>query len=85
MWYVYVIQSVDHDFLYVGHTNDVHRRLGEHNEGKNRSTRVYAPFYIAAYLAVPSEAKAVELEKYFKKGSGKAVLIKHILSPVRRG
>ena len=81
MWFVYFLQSIKFDYLYVGHTNDPDKRLNEHNQGLNRSTKHYAPFFIAAYVAVTSEAKAVELEKYFKSGSGKAVLKKHIVSP----
>jgi hypothetical protein len=33
-----------------------------------------------AYVAVPTVRKAKELEKYFKTGSGKAVLKKRILT-----
>ncbi|MEX2235401.1 MAG: GIY-YIG nuclease family protein [Cyclobacteriaceae bacterium] len=74
MWFVYFLQSIDQTFLYIGHTDNLERRLREHNEGLNRSTKHYAPFIITAYVAVRGEAKAVELEKYFKTGSGKAVL-----------
>jgi hypothetical protein len=35
---------------------------------------------LVAYVAVRSERKARELEKYFKTGSGKAVLKKRILT-----
>ena len=79
MWYVYFLLSVNFNFLYVGHKNDVSRRLEEHNEGLNQSTKRYAPFILAGYIAVPAEARAIELEKYFKVGSGKAILRKRIL------
>ena len=54
-------------------------RLEQHNEGLNQSTKHYRPFERAGYVAVPSEARAIELERYFKTGSGKAVLKKRIL------
>jgi putative endonuclease len=82
MWFVYVLKSVNKSFIYIGYTSDLERRLSEHNSGNNQSTRHYAPFVVDAYVAVGSESKARELEKYFKTGSGKAVLKKRILSCV---
>lgn len=80
MWFVYFLQSINYDFLYIGHTNDVNRRLREHDEGLNKATRPYAPFRIRGYVAVPTETQAIALEHYFKTGSGKAVLKKRILA-----
>ena len=37
------------------------------------------PLTIEAYVAVKDKSRAIELEKYFKTGSGKAVLLKRIL------
>jgi putative endonuclease len=79
MWFVYVLKSISHPFIYIGSTNDLERRLSEHNAGLTQSTKHYVPFEIEAFVAVKTEAKARELEKYFKTGSGKAVLKKRIL------
>ena len=79
MWFVYIIKSISMEFLYVGSTNDLDRRILEHNEGKVQSTKHYAPFELEAYIAVKTEKKARELEKYLKVGSGKAILKKRIL------
>jgi predicted GIY-YIG superfamily endonuclease len=79
MWYVYALQSVNANFLYVGHSHDVDKRVREHNEGLNQSTKHYAPFVLATYVAVRTEEKAIELEKYFKTGSGKAILKKRFV------
>ena len=80
MWYVYFLQSLSESYLYIGHTSDLKQRLKHHNEGLNQSTKHYAPFFIEAYVAVRSKERAIELEKYFKTGSGKAILRKRILS-----
>jgi putative endonuclease len=80
MWYVYVLESLsEKDFYYVGSTNNVERRLEEHNAGMSQSTKHYIPFSIAFYVAVKTESHARELEQYFKTGSGKAVWKKRFI------
>ncbi len=80
MWYVYVIRSIESSYQYIGSTNNVEKRLDEHNRGETKSTKPYMPLILEAYVAVRTEAKARELEKYFKTGSGKAILKKRILT-----
>ena len=80
MWYVYVLKSVNHPFIYIGFTRNVEQRLEVHSGGLNQSTRHCAPYILEAYIAVRTEAKAIELERYFKKGSGKSVLKKRIMT-----
>jgi len=79
MWYVYVIKSLAHEFMYIGSTNDVERRLEEHNAGLSLSTKAYRPYTLLTYVAVQTEPQARRLEKYFKTGSGKSVLVNRIL------
>jgi len=79
MWYVYILRSIIDKNLYVGSTNNIRRRLIEHNSGKVDSTKSRMPFSLEAYIAVKDQAKAIELEQYFKTGSGRALLQKRIL------
>ena len=79
MWFVYVIKSQKSDFRYVGYTYKLEKRLSEHNDGLNQSTKSFAPYVLEAYVAVETEEKAKKLERYFKTGSGKAILYKRIL------
>jgi len=76
MWYVYVLKSRKSVWIYIGSTGNLRTRLEDHNNGKVQSTKHYAPFELEAYIAVQTENKARELEKYFKTGSGKATLKK---------
>ncbi len=80
MWYVYIIKSINSNFIYTGSTNNLKRRIEEHNLGISQSTSPYKPFTLEAYVAVKTEQKARSLEKYFKTGSGKAILKKRILT-----
>jgi putative endonuclease len=79
MWYVYVLRSSIDNNLYVGSTNDIKRRLDEHNSGKVDSTKARLPLSLEAYFAVHDQSGAIALEKYLKTGSGKAFLNKRIL------
>ncbi len=79
MWYVYALENPKKNFIYIGHSNDLKRRLKEHSDGNTQSTKAYLPLILSAYVAVTSEQKAKRLEKYFKTGSGKTILKKRIL------
>lgn len=79
MWFVYILQSLSTPFIYIGSTNDLSRRLASHNSKEVTSTKAYAPYKLLSYVAVESKSHAMKLEKYFKTGSGKAVLYKRIL------
>lgn len=73
-FYVYVLQSVHHDFIYVGITHDLKRRFHEHNTGLNTSTKPYLPYRLIHYEAYLNEQDANRREKYFKTTKGKVTL-----------
>ena len=79
MWFVYILRSLKDKKLYIGSTDDLRRRLTEHNSAEVDSTKYRIPFTLEAYVAVRDKARAIELEQYFKTGSGKAILEKRIL------
>ncbi|HOV12212.1 MAG TPA: GIY-YIG nuclease family protein [Bacteroidales bacterium] len=76
---VYAIKSISHDYIYVGMTNNIVRRIDEHNMGRNRSTKAYIPFELIYSESHSSRENARKREKYFKSGSGKKWLKKLIL------
>lgn len=79
-WFVYILVNKTKGFIYIGSTNHLNRRLSEHNAGLVQSTKAFRPLELATYIALDSEKKARGLEKYFKTGSGKAILKKRILT-----
>ena len=79
MWYVYCLENKSKNYRYIGISSNLRRRLTEHNDGQSKATKPYIPLSLSAYIAVGSRVKARNLEKYFKSGSGKAILIKRIL------
>jgi putative endonuclease len=85
MWYVYILRSKADGKYYVGSTDDLRRRLQEHESGQSQSTKSRRPLELEAYIAVREGSTARALEKYLKTGSGIATLRKRILtSEVRR-
>ncbi len=64
--------QLNNDDVNVGSTNDLRRRFNSHANGEVFSTKGYLPVTLKSYVAVETEKKARELEKYFKSGSGKA-------------
>lgn len=73
-YFTYVLKSKKDDNLYIGYTNNIEKRIEEHNKGLVSSTRNRRPFKIVYYEACLSKQKAIEREKYFKTGFGKAFL-----------
>jgi len=76
-FFVYAINSLSHDWVDVGMTNNLARRIQEHNKGQNRSTKPYVPFELIYSESHSSREIARKREKYFKSGSGKKWLKKH--------
>ena len=79
-WFVYFLKSGVKDWVYVGSTGKLEKRILAHQNGDVQSTKAYRPLTPVAYVAVATARKARELEKYFKTGSGKAILRKRILT-----
>ncbi len=57
MHYVYILISKKDGKFYTGSTNDLKRRLDEHNGGKVESTRRRKPFKIIYYEVYPVKSK----------------------------
>ena len=74
MFYVYAISSCVRPYIYVGQTNNVERRVIEHNKGENRSTKAYKPFQLILKEEYETRTEAREREKYLKSGVGKEYL-----------
>ena len=74
MYYTYVILSTKDGHLYTGSTNDLRKRLMEHNSGKVFSTKNRSPFELIYYEACMNEQDARSREKYLKTGMGKRYL-----------
>jgi putative endonuclease len=66
MYYVYILKSLKDKKLYIGSTNDLRKRIREHNEGRVESTKNRRPMTLPYYEAYKSEKDAREREKQLK-------------------
>ena len=74
MYYVYAISSNERNYIYVGLTDNLERRLSEHNSGRNKTTQPYLPFTLIHFEEYNTRTEAREKEKYYKSGIGKEKL-----------
>ncbi|HRI45122.1 MAG TPA: GIY-YIG nuclease family protein [Fimbriimonadaceae bacterium] len=66
MWTVYVLQSESSGRFYVGHTDDLARRVPEHNNGQTKSTRNRGPWNIFHTETFDSKSQAYARERQIK-------------------
>ncbi len=71
---VYVLRSIVDHKRYIGYTNNLERRLKEHNSGHTKSTKLRAPFVVSYEETVSSVIEARAREKYFKTSAGRRFL-----------
>jgi putative endonuclease len=76
MFCVYVLKSEKDGGMYIGKTNDLKRRLAEHNSGQTQSTKSRRPFILLEYVECKTEGEAIILEKEYKKGYKREALKK---------
>ncbi len=73
-FYIYALVSHRDNRIYVGMSQDVLRRLNEHNKGKVKSTKPFAPWDLFFSEEAGNAIQARALEKYYKSASGKRKL-----------
>jgi putative endonuclease len=74
MFHVYAISSEVRDYIYIGLTSDLNKRISEHNSGKNKTTRPYRPFTLIHSESFSTRDEARTREIQLKTGSGREYL-----------
>lgn len=75
-YYVYILRSLKDGKLYIGHTNDLRRRIAEHNKGNNFSTKGRLPLILIHYEAFRNQDDSQLRERFFKSGWGRQFIQK---------
>lgn len=77
-YFVYLLKSVEEHWHYVGLTNNLERRLKQHNGLKVRSTKAHAPYKLIYYKSFKNRDDARDYEKFLKVRSNKEKLLKDL-------
>ncbi|HEX9975067.1 MAG TPA: GIY-YIG nuclease family protein [bacterium] len=69
-YWIYVLQ-IDDGRKYVGHTNNLERRLHEHQQGRSPFTRKHQTKQLLYYETFHNRSDAMKREKFLKTGKGR--------------
>lgn len=64
--YLYILESEINKSLYIGQSNNVEKRLEEHNNGYNKSTKSKRPWRLIFSLVLVDRSEAIKLERKLK-------------------
>jgi putative endonuclease len=73
-YYVYILYSSKDGNLYIGLSQNLKKRIYNHNIGLNKSTRYRRPLKLIYVEAFFNKEDAKNREKFFKTGRGREVL-----------
>jgi putative endonuclease len=78
MYFVYVIRSQTVGKLYIGHTQDLEKRLKEHNDpdcfSSKYTKRVPGPWFLVYSESYATRSEAFRRERWLKTGRGREFL-----------
>ena len=82
MYFVYILQSKKDGKHYIGFTDNLNRRLKQHNKGSKAtpSTRNRGPFHLVYCEQTENRKTARQRERYLKSGAGRE-FIKNVTPP----
>ncbi|MHC4658992.1 MAG: GIY-YIG nuclease family protein [Planctomycetota bacterium] len=71
MYYIYIVQSLKTGKLYIGHTDNLTRRVEEHNTRRGgKYTQQNGPWRLAYSECYPDRRSAMRREMYLKSTRG---------------
>src|SRR3990167_957049 len=73
-FYIYVLESVKDGNRYIGYTADFKKRVKEHEDGKNFSTKFRVPFRLIYFEGCLDQSDAKRRERYLKTTQGRRFL-----------
>ncbi|MEW5894976.1 MAG: GIY-YIG nuclease family protein [Candidatus Omnitrophota bacterium] len=74
--FVYVLESLKDQRLYIGISGDPKKRLVEHNAGYQKATKGYRPYKLLFIEECESRIAARTREKFLKSGCGREYIRK---------
>ncbi|MBI4100299.1 GIY-YIG nuclease family protein [Candidatus Microgenomates bacterium] len=82
MYVVYILKSRVAEKTYVGHTDNLERRLIQHNNGNSIFSKRYRPWEIIYSDFFATLEEVIKREKYFKSAVGRRWMKKNLFTHV---
>jgi len=79
MYFLYILQSQKNGRYYIGSTNNLERRISEHNSGKTRSLKYIRPLNIVFKQEFSEALDAKRMEMKLKKFKNRSIIERIIL------
>lgn len=79
MHFVYILQSEKNGRYYIGSTNDLERRLLEHNSGKTKSLKYIQPLKLVFKKEFETMVEARKMEAHLKRLKSRSILSRIIM------
>ena len=73
-YYIYILRSLKDKQFYTGYTNDLKKRLQDHQNGQVKSTKNRLPVELVYFEGCKNQQDATRREKYLKTTYGKRYL-----------
>ena len=72
-WYVYILRGSNNRF-YKGFTNNLEKRLRQHELNQNKTTKIMKGFSLVHVELCKTRIEARNIEKFFKSGFGREII-----------
>lgn len=79
-YFTYILLSSSKLKTYVGHTDNLTKRLAEHNSGRSTFSKRHVPWVVLHKDEFHTEFESIEREKYFKTAAGRRWIKKNIFN-----
>jgi len=71
MYHVYVLLNKDKNKTYTGITNNLKRRISQHNKGYGKYSKLHGPWVLVYFETLTRRVEARKREKYLKSSAGR--------------
>ncbi len=77
-YYVYILESINKKTYYIGQTNNLLKRVQEHNTGRSKFTKLGMPWKLIYSKECQNRSDAIKLEKRLKSYKKRVYIEKFI-------
>jgi len=79
MYYIYLLQSLKDNSLYIGSASDLRSKLLKHLNGEVANFAIKRPWKLIWYCVFPTKKQAMNFEAFLKQAAGLAFARKHLI------